>query len=86
MLIYLGKTFYLLVWLFLLINLIHPYPDPADFIAYVALVMFFVLHGLQAWLLNSTLSRQEKQQHRYRVIKIFLFGFIEALSWKKNKQ
>lgn len=85
MFIYIGKTVYLCIWLFLLFNFIHPYPAPADMLAYIAFVTFFILHGLQAWLLNSTLSRQEKQQHHFRVVKLFIFGFIEAMSWKKNK-
>ena len=86
MFILIGKIAYLFIWLFLLFNLVHPYPAPANIIAYVALATFMILHGLQACLLNATLTNHEKKQYPYRILKIFLFGIFEALSWKQNKQ
>lgn len=84
MFILLGKIIYSFIWLFLLFNLIHPYPKPANLVAYLALATFIVVHGLQAWLLSSTLSRQEKTQDRFKVLRMFLFGVFEALSWKQK--
>lgn len=84
MFILLGKIIYSFIWLFLLFNLIHPYPKPANLVAYLALATFVVVHGLQAWLLSSTLSRQEKSQDRFKVLRMFLFGVFEALSWKQK--
>lgn len=84
MFILLGKTVYLFIWLFLLFNLVMPYSKPANFVAYIALATFVIIHGLQAWLLSSTLTNQEKQQDRFKVLRMFLFGVFEVLSWKKN--
>lgn len=84
MFILLGKIIYSFIWLFLLFNLIHPYPKPANLVAYLALATFVVVHGLQAWLLSSTLSRQEKSQDRFKVLRMFLFGVFEALGWKQK--
>ncbi|XKM13294.1 DUF1145 domain-containing protein [Orbaceae bacterium ac157xtp] len=86
MFIILGKTLYLIIWGFLLLNLILIYPHPANIIAYIALATITLIHGLQAFLLSSTLSTQEKQQDRFKVLRLFIFGVFEALSWKnKNK-
>lgn len=79
-----GKIVYLIIWIFLLFNLIMPYPKPANLVAYLALAMFAIIHGLQAWLLSSTLTRQEKQQDRFKIMRMFIFGVFEVLSWKKN--
>lgn len=61
-----------------------PYPKPANFVAYIALATFVIVHGLQAWLLSSTLSSQEKQKDPFRVLRMFIFGVFEVLSWKKD--
>jgi len=84
MFIFIGKIIYLFIWLFLLFNLIHPYPKPANIVAYVALATFVIVHGLQAWLLSSTLSSQEKSQDRFKVLRMFFFGVFEALSSKQK--
>lgn len=88
MFILIGKIIYLFIWLFLLFNLVHPYPSPANFVSNIALITIVIVHGLQAWLLSSTLSSQEKQQDRFKVLRMFIFGVFEALSWKQknNKQ
>lgn len=84
MFIVLGKIVYAFIWLFLLFNLIAPYPKPANIVANIALAAFAITHGLQAWLLSSTLSSQEKQQDRFRTLRMFIFGVFEVLSWKKK--
>lgn len=84
MFIIIGKIVYLLIWLFLLFNLVFPYPKPANVVAYIALASFTIVHGLQAWLLSSTLSSQEKQQDRFKVLRMFIFGVFEVLSWKQK--
>lgn len=85
MIIFIGRLIYLLIWIFLVWNLFAPYPAPANFIANIALAAFVITHGLQAWLLSSTLTQQEKQRDRFRVLRLFLFGIFEVLSWKKSK-
>ncbi|SCB81059.1 DUF1145 domain-containing protein [Gilliamella intestini] len=85
MFIFIGKTLYSLMWLFLLFNLICPYPKPANVVAIVGLIAFAVTHGLQAWMLNSTMTKQEKKQDKFKVLRLFLFGVFESLSWKDKK-
>ncbi|OCG56650.1 MULTISPECIES: DUF1145 domain-containing protein [unclassified Gilliamella] len=85
MFIFIGKVLYSFIWLFLLFNLIHPYPKPANVVANVGLIAFAVTHGLQALMLNSTMTNQEKQQDKFKVLRLFLFGIFESLSWKDKK-
>ncbi|QIQ21481.1 DUF1145 domain-containing protein [Zophobihabitans entericus] len=85
MFILLGRIVYAIIWGFLLFNLVFPYPSPARLVANVALAALVVTHGLQAWLLNASLTQQEKEKDRFIVWRIFFFGVFEALSWKKTK-
>ncbi|WP_085246745.1 DUF1145 domain-containing protein [Gilliamella mensalis] len=85
MFIFIGKVLYALVWLFLVFNLIHPYPRPANVVTNIGLIAFVVTHGLQAWMLHSTMTKQEKQQDKFKVLRLFLFGVFESLSWKDKK-
>ncbi|KFA59450.1 MULTISPECIES: DUF1145 domain-containing protein [unclassified Gilliamella] len=85
MFILFGKIFYSFVWLFLLFNLIHPFPSPANVVAYVGLLIFAITHGLQAWMLYSTMTNQEKREDKFKALRLFIFGFIESLSWKSKK-
>ncbi|MDF7667884.1 DUF1145 domain-containing protein [Orbaceae bacterium ESL0727] len=84
MFIILGKTLYTIMWLFLLVNLIHPYPKPANIVTNIALIALIMVHGLQAWFLSSTMTKQEKRQDRFKVLRLFLFGLFETLSWKNK--
>lgn len=85
MFILLGKLIYSFIWLFLLFNLVHPFPKPANVVAYVGFAAFAITHGLQAWLLQSTMTNQEKQQDKYKALRLFIFGVFETLSWKNKK-
>lgn len=85
MFILFGKIFYSIVWLFLFVNLIHPYPTPANVVAYVGLLIFALTHGLQAWILYSTMTNQEKREDKFKPLRLFIFGFFESLSWKYKK-
>lgn len=86
MFILIGKLFYLALWGFLLLNLVRPFPGAAHALLIIALAGFVLIHGLQAWLLSSTLTRQERERDRFLVLRAFLFGVFEALSWKKKQQ
>lgn len=85
MFILLGKLVYLFIWLFLLFNLVHPFPKPANILAYIGLVAFTLIHGLQAWILQSTMVNQEKEQDKFKALRLFIFGVFEVLSWKNKK-
>jgi Predicted membrane protein len=80
-----GKVLYSFIWLFLLFNLIHPYPRPANIVANIGLIVFVIIHGLQACILHSTMTSQEKEQDKFKVLRLFLFGVFESLSWKNRK-
>lgn len=87
MFILIGKLFYLFIWLFLLFNLIYPYPRPANIVVNIGLAAFVIMHGLQAVILQSTMTNQEKEEDKFKALRLFLFGVFEALSWKnKNKK
>ncbi|MCO6524057.1 MAG: DUF1145 domain-containing protein [Candidatus Schmidhempelia sp.] len=81
-----GRLFYLIVWGFLILNLFHPYPGAAKMLAYIALGAMIMTHSLQAWILNSTLTEHERRKDRFITLRLFLFGIVEALSWKKSKK
>lgn len=85
MFIFVGKVIYSFMWLFLLFNLIFPYPKPANVVAYVGLAAFVIIHGLQALILQTTMTNQEKQEDKFKAVKLFIFGVFETLSWKNKK-
>lgn len=86
MFILLGRIIYLAIWGFLLFNLVHPYKAPANIVGNIALATLILVHGLQAWVLNSTLTSQEKAQDRFKVLRFFIFGVVESISWKEKSR
>lgn len=82
MFILLGKMLYSFIWLFLFFNLIFPFPNPANIVANIGLIAFVLMHGLQAWFLHSTMTKQEKREDKFKVLRLFLFGVFESLIWK----
>lgn len=86
MIILLGKGVYLGMWVFFIINLIFPYPRPANILCNIALCAMILLHGLQAFLFASTRTEQEKLQDKWAVLRFFIFGVFEVMSWKKKNQ
>lgn len=85
MFILVGKLFYLCVWGFLVFNLIFPFRYPANIVINIALAAMCIIHGLQALLLNATLSSQEKDSDRFKALRLFVFGIFEVLSWKNKR-
>ncbi|OCF92279.1 hypothetical protein A9G17_03635 [Gilliamella sp. wkB7] len=85
MFIFIGKFLYTIMWLFLLFNLIHPYPKPANIVAYLGLAAFTLTHGLQAYMLQSTMTNKEKEEDKFKALRLFIFGVFESLSWKIKK-
>lgn len=84
MMIGIGKIATAVVWLLMLVNLFFPFPSPANVFINGALIFLIVTHGLQAWLLSKTLTKQERENSN-KCIKLFFFGAFEAMSWKKEK-
>ncbi len=85
MFIFIGKFLYTIMWLFLLFNLIHPYPKPANIVAYFGLAAFTITHGLQAYMLQSTMTNKEKEEDKFKALRLFIFGVFESISWKIKK-
>lgn len=83
--IILGKAAYLCIWIFLIANLIYPYPKPANILCNIALCAMILLHGMQALLFASTRTQQEKEKDKFAVFRLFIFGVFEVLSWKKKQ-
>lgn len=73
----------LLVWGFMLYNLIWCFPHPLNIFIYVALILMVVMHTLQLLLLN-TLQRYTGQTFPPMIqVKIFVFGVFELLAIQK---
>lgn len=84
MLINLGRILMLLVWVFLLSNLIHPAPKPLKYFIDVALIFMVIMHGLQLVLLKQTQPKDQPKLNGYSQVKLFIFGVFELLAWQKK--
>lgn len=84
--IFIGKLFYSVMWIFLFFNLFVPYNYPANIILYIAFSAMVLLHGFQALLLTHLLTRQEKAHDKLIIVRFFIFGFFEMLSLKKRQK
>lgn len=84
MLINLGRLLMVLVWAFLLLNVVHPFPRPVNIFVNVALVFMVLMHGLQMLLLKATLTKNGPALSRGQQLRIFLFGVFELLVWQKK--
>ncbi|TKI07162.1 DUF1145 family protein [Martelella alba] len=79
-----GRLFMLLVWGFLLLNVVRPSPKPLKYFLDVALIFMAVMHLLQLFLLKATLTRDEPKFSVIFQIRMFLFGVFEMLAWQKK--
>ncbi|WP_312689926.1 DUF1145 family protein [Kosakonia sp.] len=84
MLINLGRLMMLCIWVFLLWNLIQPFPRPLNIFVNVALVFTVFMHALQATMLKTALPKEGPQMTRAEQARIFLFGVFELLLWQKK--
>lgn len=80
----LGRLLMLLVWGFLLTNLIHPFPKPMKYFFDIALIFMVIMHALQLFLLKATLTKNEPKFPVFFQIRMFLFGVFEMLAWQKK--
>lgn len=79
-----GRLLMLCVWVFMVANVVHPYPRPLNIFVNVALVFTVVMHGLQMTLLQSTLDKEAPKLSFAEKTRIFLFGVFELLAWQKK--
>ncbi|NIF24274.1 MULTISPECIES: DUF1145 family protein [Pantoea] len=84
MLLNLGRLLMLCVWLFLLSNVVHPFPKPLTYFVNVALFFMIIMHMLQLALLRSTQPKDAPPLSRITQAKIFVFGVFELLAWQKK--
>ncbi|TCV95625.1 DUF1145 family protein [Biostraticola tofi] len=81
-----GRLVMLMVWGFLLFNLIHPFPSPLKYFMNVAMIFMVMMHGLQLTLLKATLTKDEPKLSTAFQTRVFLFGVFEMLAWQKKQQ
>ena len=79
-----GRILMVFVWLFLLMNIVHPAPKPLKYFIDVALFFMVVMHGLQLVLLRATQTKDAPARSGFTPLKIFFFGVFELLSWQKK--
>jgi len=81
-----GRFCMLIIWGFLLYNLIHPFHRPLNFFFDFALFFMVAMHGLQLILLKATLTRNEPKLSRAFQARMFFFGVFEMLAWQKKQR
>lgn len=81
-----GRLLMLVIWGFLLYNVVQPFPRPLNFFLIFALVFMAAMHGLQLILLKATLTRDEPKLSAAFQARMFLFGVFEMLAWQKKQQ
>lgn len=85
MLLNAGRLLMLLVWSFLLWNIIQPYPKPLKYFIDIALFFMVVMHCLQLMLLKATQPKQGEKLSKLAQVKIFFFGVFELLALQKQQ-
>lgn len=80
-LINLGRLLMLLVWGFLLFNLIQPFPKPLKYFLDISLFFMVVMHALQLMLLKTTLTKEEVKLSTVFQMRVFLFGIFEVIAY-----
>lgn len=86
MLINAGRAIILLVWGFLLVNLLKPFPVPVNYFLYFSLGFMVFMHSLKLLMLKSTLMLGEQKLTALEQLRIFLFGVFELLAWQRKQQ
>lgn len=85
-LINLGRLLILVVWSFLLFNLIQPFPKPLKYFLDIGLFFMVVMHALQLTLLKATLTKDEAKPGVAFQTRVFLFGVFEMVAWQKKQR
>ncbi|MBT9432194.1 DUF1145 family protein [Candidatus Sodalis endolongispinus] len=86
MLINLGRLLMLMIWGFLLFNLIQPFPKPLKYFLDIVLFFMVVMHALQLTLLKATLTKDEAKPRAAFQERVFLFGVFEMVAWQKQQR
>ncbi len=84
MLINSGRLLMTGVWLFLLWNVLNPFPKPLRYFLDIVLFFMIIMHGLQLRMINIAPFRSETPLKWQDKLRVFLFGVFELLAWRKN--
>ncbi|OON39396.1 hypothetical protein BTJ39_14035 [Izhakiella australiensis] len=84
MMINIGRLLMVCVWLFLLWNLVDPFPKPLRYFVHVALFFMIIMHGLQLTLMKATQPKNAAPLSGKVQLKMFIFGVFELLAWQKK--
>ncbi|XBS69635.1 DUF1145 family protein [Acerihabitans sp. KWT182] len=80
----LGRLLMLLVWCFLIFNVVQPFPRPLKYFFDVALIFMVLMHLLQLLLLKVSITKSEPKFTLAFQVRMFLFGVFEMLAWQKK--
>lgn len=85
MLIFTGKVIMLLVWAFLISNIIYPAPKPLKYFIDIALIFMILMHGLQLVLMKYTQPKGSAPLKGMTQLNLFIFGVFELLALQKKQ-
>ena len=86
MLINLGRLVMLIIWGFLLVNLIKPFPVPGNYFLYVGLGFMVVMHGLKLMMLKTMNIPGQPKLTAAEQWRIFIFGVVELIVWQRKQR
>lgn len=78
MLINLGRLLMLIIWGFLIFNVIMPVQKPLNYFLYFALIFMTVMHFLKVLMISFLQAKSEPLTSSHK-IKLFLFGVFEMI-------
>lgn len=86
MIINLGRLMMVVIWAFLLFNLVKPFPVPGNYFLYVGLAFMTVMHGLKMMMLKAMVLPGQPKPTAAELWRIFIFGVFELMAWQKKQR
>lgn len=85
MLINIGRLLMLGIWLFLVYNLIVPFPKPLKYFLDLSFGFMVIMHGLKLLMLKATILPGQPKLTKLEQLRIFLFGVFELIAWQRKQ-
>lgn len=85
MLINLGRLLMAIIWCFLLLNLVRPFPAPGNYFLYVGLAFMVLMHGLKLLMLKAMVLPGQAKPTAAQQWRIFIFGVFELIAWQRKQ-
>ncbi|SES72199.1 DUF1145 domain-containing protein [Thorsellia anophelis] len=85
MLINLGRLLMLIIWVFLLLNIIMPVQKPLNYFLYFALIFMTIMHLLKVFMISFMLAKSEPLTFAQK-IRLFLFGVFEMIPMYRRQK